>query len=316
MQLAERERKKTMAEDPVSSFCNALAAFCNHLHSSSDALKQSIDRRPIPLDSASSTFVQCLNRRVSTASADLDMLDSMSFGTVSFEELLGHCNELYKKNHSDLFQIQDRLQSYVSDIEEEDEAEDIQHQDPEDKLDSPSSFYGSLSVADSSFKSLEEDALLDESLSLKNFGLSDTCLAMLASKGDLSPQEPEKVQEFKQQHQHDADTEGSNFLSDEQDKENIKSAEAPRPILKILKSEFECLPAYMKGLTSWEDLLVAVGKINSSLSKKTNGCSYFHQDEIPSFELGPKTRSYLLLLVRMNRLVVETIDGLLSYRVL
>ena len=49
MQLAERERKKTMAEDPVSSFCNALAAFCNHLHSSSDALKQSIDRRPIPL---------------------------------------------------------------------------------------------------------------------------------------------------------------------------------------------------------------------------------------------------------------------------
>ncbi|KAH1258916.1 hypothetical protein GmHk_03G008522 [Glycine max] len=288
MQLAERERKKTMAEDPVSSFCNALAAFCNHLHSSSDALKQSIDRRPIPLDSASSTFVQCLNRRVSTASADLDMLDSMSFGTVSFEELLGHCNELYKKNHSDLFQIQDRLQSYgysaVSDIEEEDEAEDIQHQDPEDKLDSPSSFYGSLSVADSSFKSLEEDALLDESLSLKNFGLSDTCLAMLASK--------------------------------EQDKENIKSAEAPRPILKILKSEFECLPAYMKGLTSWEDLLVAVGKINSSLSKKTNGCSYFHQDEIPSFELGPKTRSYLLLLVRMNRLVVETIDGLLSYRVL
>ncbi|KAL5135600.1 hypothetical protein HKD37_03G008472 [Glycine soja] len=306
MQLAERERKKTMAEDPVSSFCNALAAFCNHLHSSSDALKQSIDRRPIPLDSASSTFVQCLNRRVSTASADLDMLDSMSFGTVSFEELLGHCNELYKKNHSDLFQIQDRLQSYgysaVSDIKEEDEAEDIQHQDPEDKLDSPSSFYGSLSVADSSFKSLEEDALLDESLSLKNFGLSDTCLAI--------------VQEFKQQHQHDADTEGSNFLSDEQDKENIKSAEAPRPILKILKSEFECLPAYMKGLTSWEDLLVAVGKINSSLSKKTNGCSYFHQDEIPSFELGPKTRSYLLLLVRMNRLVVETIDGLLSYRVL
>uniref|UniRef100_I1NAY3 Uncharacterized protein n=1 Tax=Glycine max TaxID=3847 RepID=I1NAY3_SOYBN len=290
MQLAETERKKTMAEDPISSFCNALAAFCGHLHSSSDALKQSIDRRPIPLDSASSTFLQCLNRRVSTASADLDMLDSMSFGTVSFEELLGHCNELYKKNHSDLLQLQDRLQSYgysaVPDIEEADEDEDIQRQDPEDKLDSPSSFYGSLSVADSSFKSFEEDALLDESLSLKKFGLSDTCLAMLASKGDFSPQKPEKVQEFKQQHHHDAETEGSNFLSDEKDKENIKSAEAPSPILKILKSEFECLPAYMKGLTSWEDLVVAVDKINSSLSKKTNGCSYFHQDEIPSFELG------------------------------
>ncbi|TKY61873.1 hypothetical protein E2542_SST11726 [Spatholobus suberectus] len=323
MQLAER--KKTMVEDPISSFCNALAAFCNHLHSSSDALKQSINRRPIPLDSASSIFVQCLNRRVSTASADLDILDSMSFGTVSFEELLGHCNELYKKNHTDLLQLQDRLKSlgYISvpDIDEEDEAEDIHHQDPEDRLDTPSSsFYGSLSVADSSSKSFEEDALLDESLSLKKLGLSDACLATLASEGDLSPQEPEKVQEFKQQHQPVADimmsSEGRKFLSDEPDKENIKSAEAPSPILKILKSEFECLPAYIKGLASWEDLLVAVDKINSSLSKKTNGCSYFHQDEIPSFELGPKTRSYLLLLVRMNRLVVETIDGLLSYRVL
>jgi len=126
-----------MAEDPISSFCNALAAFCNHLHSSSDALKQSIDRRPIPLgtllsfsnscvcvlskfnsnssiivtDSASSIFTQCLNRRVSAATADLDILDSMSFGTVSFEELLGHCNELYKKNRSDLLQLQERLQS-------------------------------------------------------------------------------------------------------------------------------------------------------------------------------------------------------------
>ncbi|BAT86381.1 hypothetical protein VIGAN_04402200 [Vigna angularis var. angularis] len=205
-----------MAEDPISSFCNTLAAFCNHLHSSSDALKQSIDRRPIPLDSASSIFTQCLNRRVSAATADLDMLDSMSFGTVSFEELLGHCNELYKKNHSDLLQLQEHLQSRgyttVPDIEEEDEFEDIQYQDPEDKLDSPSSFYGSLSAADPSFKSFEEDALL---------------------------------QEFRQEDQPVVSSEGSKFLP-----------------------------------------------------------------------IGPKTRSYLLLLVRMNRLVVETIDGILSYRVL
>lgn len=32
--------------------------------------------------------------------------------------------------------------------------------------------------------------------------------------------------------------------------------------------------------------------------------------------IGPKARSYLLLLVRMKRLVVETVDGLISYRVL
>lgn len=242
----------------------------------------------------------------------------MSFGTVSFEELLGHCNELYKKNNTDLFELEDRLKSYgyvpVPDIEEEDEAEDIQQQDLEDRLDSLSSFYGSLSVADSSLKNFEEDVLLDESLSLKNLGLSDACLATLASEGDLSPPEPEKVREIKQQHQPVEDIMVSS--EEKSDKENPKSVEVPSPILKISKSEFECLPGYMKGLASWEDLLVAVDKINSSLSKNANGCSYFHQDEITSFELGPKTRSYLLLLVRMNRLVVETIDGLLSYRVL
>ncbi|XVF07459.1 hypothetical protein REPUB_Repub06bG0140700 [Reevesia pubescens] len=67
-----------------------------------------------------------------------------------------------------------------------------------------------------------------------------------------------------------------------------------------------------------KDLLAAVEKINSSLSKKekTKGYNYFHQDEIESLDLGPKGRAYLLLLVRMNHLVVETIDGLISYRVL
>ncbi|KAK2418607.1 hypothetical protein QL285_040787 [Trifolium repens] len=174
------------SKDPISSFCNALESFCNHLQSSSNALKQSINRRPIPLDSASSTFVQCLNRRVSTASSDLEMLDSKSFGTVSFEELLGHCNELFKKNQNDLIQLEDRLKSYgyvpTSDIDEEDEVYNIQPQDSDDKLDSPS-FYGSLSVADSGFKNFEEDALLDESLSLKQLGLSDACLATLAFGG-------------------------------------------------------------------------------------------------------------------------------------
>jgi len=36
----------------------------------------------------------------------------MTFGTVSFEELLGHCNEVYKKNQSDFALLQDHLQSF------------------------------------------------------------------------------------------------------------------------------------------------------------------------------------------------------------
>ncbi|KAI3417745.1 uncharacterized protein J3R85_014194 [Psidium guajava] len=74
----------------------------------------------------------------------------------------------------------------------------------------------------------------------------------------------------------------------------------------------------MKSLASWEDLLIAIEKINSYLSKKENLLENksFFQDEISSLALGPKARSYLLLLTRMNHLVVETVDGLISYRVL
>jgi hypothetical protein len=42
---------------------------------------------------------------------------------------------------------------------------------------------------------------------------------------------------------------------------------------------------FLCGLVS-QDLLVAVDKINSSLSKKTNECNFFRQDDIPSFDLG------------------------------
>lgn len=49
---------------------------------------------------------------MSAASSDLNLLDSMSFGTVSFEELLGHCNEVFKKNQSDLAQLEERLKSF------------------------------------------------------------------------------------------------------------------------------------------------------------------------------------------------------------
>ena len=46
---------------------------------------------------------------VSIAIDDLNLLDSMTFGTVSFEELLGHCNEVYEKNQSDLTELELRL---------------------------------------------------------------------------------------------------------------------------------------------------------------------------------------------------------------
>ncbi|XVE96212.1 hypothetical protein REPUB_Repub02eG0202200 [Reevesia pubescens] len=302
-------------EDLITELSKSLGSFCNHLQSSCDALNQSIHRRPIPLDSASSTFVQCLNRRVSTATADLNLLDSMSFGTVSFEELLGHCYQIYNKNQSDLLHLEDRLKPLEVEIEEDEE---------EEILDSKER---SFAITSSAMKSLEEDPLfLDESLSLKNFGLSDVCLATLASQANQKTDDSDIS--FGENMKYNGDKPSNingtckpvtdTFQVTKEEEKDSNLVEAPRPVIQVSKDGYESLPSFMTSLASWEDLLATVEKINSSLSKKekTKGYNYFHQDEIQSLDLGPKGRSYLLLLVRMNHLVGETIDGLISYRVL
>ncbi|KAI6696591.1 hypothetical protein NL676_016710 [Syzygium grande] len=319
-------------EEAIATLGRSLGHFCNHLQSSVDALNQSIDRRPIPLDSASSTFVQCLNRRVSTASGDLDLLDSMSFGTVSFEELLGHCNEVFKKNQSDLAQLEEHLTSfgYVPDADDDDVEEDTVDDllsplelDPNFPLakggfDLPSSCSGRLTAAASMMKCFEEDSLFDDSISLKRLGISDVALATLASEANDKTVEPNLCLRQPQKNQEDKmhDLEGPyqpatlNLGASE--------VEGPKSVVKASKDEYESLPSYMKSLASWEDLLIAIENINSYLSKKENRLENksFFQDEISSLALGPKARSYLLLLARMKHLVVETVDGLISYRVL
>ncbi|XP_056158782.1 uncharacterized protein LOC115666419 isoform X2 [Syzygium oleosum] len=319
-------------EEAIATLGRSLGHFCNHLQSSVDALNQSIDRRPIPLDSASSTFVQCLNRRVSTASGDLELLDSMSFGTVSFEELLGHCNEVFKKNQSDLAQLEERLKSfgYVPDVDDDDVEEDTVDDllsplelDPNFPLanggfDLPSSCSGRLTAAASMTKCFEEDSLFDDSISLKRLGISDVALATLASEANGKTVEPNLCSRQPQKNQEDKmyDLEGPyqpatlNLGASE--------VEGPKSVVNASKDEYESLPSYMKSLASWEDLLIAIEKINSYLSKKENRLENksFFQDEISSLALGPKARSYLLLLARMKHLVVETVDGLISYRVL
>ncbi|KAL3755482.1 hypothetical protein ACJRO7_002522 [Eucalyptus globulus] len=333
-------------EETIAALGKSLGQFCNHLQSSVDALHQSLDRRPIPLDSASSTFIQCLNRRVSTASGDLHLLDCMTFGTVS--------NEKVQVNY---------LQTLISwfcfvdvDDVEEDTVDDLLSSlklDPNsplsnDGFEQPSSCSGRLTAAASMTKSFEEDSLFDDSISLKRLGISDVALATLASEGEgtlrmcfsnlfllarlslslfllgrsmfangktLEPnpcsRQPQKNQEDKM---HDLEGPYQPAML------NLGASEVkgPKSVVKASKDEYESLPSYMKSLASWEDLLIAIENINSYLSKKEN-CSEnksFFQDEISSLALGPKARSYLLLLTRMKHLVVETVDGLISYRVL
>ncbi|KAH9737790.1 hypothetical protein KPL71_018556 [Citrus sinensis] len=286
-------------DENISNLSKSLGCFCNHLEGSCQALKESVQRRPIPLDSASSTFVQCLSRRVTCLTSDVNLLDSMSFGTVSFEELLGHCSEVYKNNQTNLLELQDRLKGFELEVDDEDEDSSLSTTfglGSKDGVDARSP----ASVARSFMKSLDEDPLLDESLSLKNLGLSDVCLATLASEGDNKTDDPDiGIQKPMKSYGDKLDMKDpcqrAAKIKGEQ-KDEPKSFEASGPIIK--------------------DLLAAVDKINSSLSQKerAKGYSHFLQDEITSLGLGPKARVYLLLLMRLNRLVVETIDGVISYR--
>ncbi|KAJ6300353.1 hypothetical protein OIU76_021200 [Salix suchowensis] len=315
-------------EETISEFSKSIGSFCNHLQSSCDALKQSIDRRPIPLDSASSTYIQCLNRRVASASSDLNLLESMAFGTVSFEELLGHCNEVYKSSENRILEFQDRLRSfgYVPAVGSDDEADlSISMElglNLKDEMDPSAAYNGPVSVASSIMKSLEEDPLMDESLSLKSLGLSDVCLATLAAEANSKINDPDiSMRDTKMYYGdklHNMKSLDQNTGNMEVIEGELKPAEALRAVVKASKDDYESLPSYMKSLTSWEDLLAAVEKINSSLKMKdkTKGNNYFRQDEITSMDLGPKARTYLLLLTRMNQLAVETVDGLISYKVL
>ncbi|XP_052108065.1 uncharacterized protein LOC107459355 isoform X3 [Arachis duranensis] len=64
-------------------------------------------------------------------------------------------------------------------------------------------------------------------------------------------------QEFKQQQQLVVDKivafEGRNLLSDEANKENLESHKPSSSLIKILETELECLPDYIKGLATWEE---------------------------------------------------------------
>ncbi|KAI7734090.1 hypothetical protein M8C21_007034 [Ambrosia artemisiifolia] len=155
---------------------------------------------------------------------------------------------------------------------------------------------------------MEDDSLFDDTLSLQNLGISDASLATINSEGynkiEMDPlYEPAMDYSEKESKQLDED--------DKQDKlEDVQS------LIMVPKDAYESLPSYMKSLASWEDLLAAVEKMNLHLKQKTKNHNFFTQDEVSSLDLGSKTRSYLLLLVKMNRLVVETIDGLISYKLL
>ncbi|KAL2900894.1 putative ribulose bisphosphate carboxylase-like protein [Bienertia sinuspersici] len=306
-------------EESITKMGKNLANFCNNLQSTTSSFKQSLERRPIPLDSASSTFIQTLNRRVASLTGDLNLLESMSLGAVSFEELLGHCNQLYKLNHSQLVHLHSHLLS-LSYIPPSDGIDDLEEDfmgqsscstpEPESQLNT--SHYRSIT------NNMDNSSIFEESPSFQKLGLSDISLATLASGGvckhDVPDSPPSIFHRFKVPNQETLNIHNT-FGAKEIDEPDSSEMSA---LILVSNEDYESLPSYMKSVASWKDLQSAVDRMNSFLSKKGNKeqSNFFHPQELESMGFGSKGRSYVLLLVRMKRLKVETNNGLISYRVL
>ncbi|KQK11085.1 uncharacterized protein LOC100824369 [Brachypodium distachyon] len=301
-------------EASISSLCGALSDVLAHADSSSRALSDALSRRPIPLESATSAFLQGLDRRVEAAGADLARLESMAFDTVSVEELLGHFREALGivSRHADA--VESRLTSfgYVA-PEVEDEAEDGN----EGELEVPENgcFGGSSSVLRSGRERFDDDdALFDDSMSLKNLGFSDACLATLSSQDNDFSASP-KISDRKPESVDDAQeiTEAEEFIPPEKETDG-QDGDSSQGMIRASKEQYEQLPPYMKTLASWEELHDAVSKLNSFFGgAKSEESVALNQDDVGSIGLGRKGRSYLLILLRLNQLTMQTIEGSIFY---
>ncbi|KAF2908915.1 uncharacterized protein [Oryza sativa Japonica Group] len=306
-------------EAKISSLCTALSSVLNHADDSSRALSDALSRRPIHLESAARGFLQGLERRSEAAGADLSRLESMAFGTVSFEELLGHCGEALAmfSRHADA--IESRLVAFGYVPPDEEASEDVEEDWDVEKLPGVAGngcFGGTSSVLRSSREMVDDDdALFENSMSLKNLGFSDACLATLSSQDsglsgstEILYRKPESV----------ADVE--NKVNDAESmippKETNGQGNDAQGAIKASKEEYEKLPPYMKTLATWEELQEAISKLNSYFSSdKTQGNVALNQDDVGEIGLGRKGRSYLLILLRMNQLAMENIDGSIFYNI-
>lgn len=60
----------------------------------------------------SDIFLEALNEDVSSALAELQDLEERTTDTLSFEELLVHCDALYKSNEDGIYKLELQLQQY------------------------------------------------------------------------------------------------------------------------------------------------------------------------------------------------------------
>ncbi|KAL6643886.1 hypothetical protein ACP70R_018652 [Stipagrostis hirtigluma subsp. patula] len=287
-------------EKSISALCGSLSAVVDHAESSSRALADAVSRRPIHLESSTSTFLKNLDRQAEAAGADLARLESMALGAVSFEELLGHCRvtlDVYAR-HADA--IQARLASYgYVPPELEPEVDDAEEEDGDaGKLEWPGNgCHGrsrlALTYGRGRFDDDDDDALFEESMSLKNIGFSDAGLAAISSAAKEFPGSPKKLHDEPESADDDQKVVKEAELTPPQKETNGQGNAFPA-MIRVSKEEYEQLPPYMKTLATWQELLEAISKLNSYFDgDEALGRAALNQDGVGAIGLGMAQRKIL-----------------------
>jgi NAD-dependent DNA ligase len=98
----------------ATAWCNGLQSSCAHLQSSVEKLQASVTQRcvnSIPSSNFAS-FLEDVNDQVSSVTADVEFLEAMTTDTLSFEELLANCTELYKQTEAGISVLETQLVQY------------------------------------------------------------------------------------------------------------------------------------------------------------------------------------------------------------
>lgn len=107
-----RERMEDCSSS-ISAFCTQLRGCCEHVDASCATLRSAVDQRPSSLPSSNlPSLLTTLINRVSSASQEVGNLESRTIDTISFQELLGHCMEIYKQNETSICMMEDRLKEF------------------------------------------------------------------------------------------------------------------------------------------------------------------------------------------------------------
>ncbi|CAD6266774.1 unnamed protein product [Miscanthus lutarioriparius] len=265
------------------------------------------------------SFLQKLEYRAEAAAADLQHIESIALGTVSFEELLGHCGESLNVYARHASALQSHLAPFgyePADAEEPEFDVDVEVEDGnvgkvEDLGD------GCLSVSRSVLRSGkrrfddDNDAIFEESL--KDLGFSDACLATLSSEGANYGVSPKKLYKNPESTDYGEKIMNEAEIMTPQNERNGQG-NSFKEVIRASKEEYEQLPSYMKSLASWEELQEGISKLNSYFGgDKAQGSVALNQDHVGEIGLGRKGRACLLMLLRLNQLSMETVDGSTFY---